>query len=234
MNDLSALPERAVRLVRDDASPSSIRPRPSRSPTVATADRARLAAALEDAHRRVPASGGASPGKARGAYLHKIADQLESRRDEIAQDHHARERQAPRPEPGRGGDGGGPPPVVRRGSPPGLRPRRAEPGRRQAAPGRQDADGRRRRDQPVELPAGARGAQGGARAGGRVHGRAEAGVADAGLRGAARRVRARRRRAARRVPGRRRARRRRSATSCCRTRCAARSRSPARPRSAGC
>jgi succinate-semialdehyde dehydrogenase/glutarate-semialdehyde dehydrogenase len=50
---------------------------------VAIADRARLAAALEDAHgafrqwRRLT-------GKARGAYLHAIADRLEARRDEIA------------------------------------------------------------------------------------------------------------------------------------------------------
>jgi succinate-semialdehyde dehydrogenase/glutarate-semialdehyde dehydrogenase len=51
---------------------------------VATTDRARLAQALDDAHhafqpwRRLT-------GKARGAYLHKVADQLETRRDEIAQ-----------------------------------------------------------------------------------------------------------------------------------------------------
>jgi succinate-semialdehyde dehydrogenase/glutarate-semialdehyde dehydrogenase len=50
---------------------------------VATADRARLAAALEDAHaafrqwRRLT-------GKARGAYLHAIADRIEARREEIA------------------------------------------------------------------------------------------------------------------------------------------------------
>jgi succinate-semialdehyde dehydrogenase/glutarate-semialdehyde dehydrogenase len=50
---------------------------------VATADRARLAAALEDAHtafrqwRRLT-------GKARGAFLHAIADRVEARRDEIA------------------------------------------------------------------------------------------------------------------------------------------------------
>ena len=50
---------------------------------ISTVDRARLASALEDAHgaflpwRRLT-------GKARGAYLHKIADQVESRRDEIA------------------------------------------------------------------------------------------------------------------------------------------------------
>jgi len=50
---------------------------------VAIADRARLAAALEDAHaafhqwRRLT-------GKARGAYLHAIADRVDARRDEIA------------------------------------------------------------------------------------------------------------------------------------------------------
>jgi len=51
---------------------------------VATVDRARLATALQDAHvaflqwRRLT-------GKARGAFLHKIADQMESRRGEIAE-----------------------------------------------------------------------------------------------------------------------------------------------------
>jgi len=50
---------------------------------VAIADRARLAAALEDAHaafrqwRRLT-------GKARGAYLHAVADRVDARRDEIA------------------------------------------------------------------------------------------------------------------------------------------------------
>ena len=50
---------------------------------VATADRARLATALDDAHaafrqwRRLT-------GKARGAFLHAVADQVEARRDEIA------------------------------------------------------------------------------------------------------------------------------------------------------
>lgn len=50
---------------------------------VATADRARLATALDDAHaafrqwRRLT-------GKARGAFLHAVADQVEVRRDEIA------------------------------------------------------------------------------------------------------------------------------------------------------
>ena len=132
------------------------------------------------------------------------------------------------------GDGGGPSPVVRRGGPPGLRPHRPEPGRRQAAPRHQDADGRRRRDQPLELPAGPGGAQGGAGPGGRVHGRAEA--------------RARRRRSApccwpsactpracRPASSRSSwARPRRSARNCCRIRCAGRSPSPAPPRSAGC
>ena len=52
--------------------------------TVATVDRSRLATALQDAHgaflqwRRLT-------GKARGAFLHKIADQMESRRGEIAE-----------------------------------------------------------------------------------------------------------------------------------------------------
>jgi len=51
---------------------------------VATVDRARLATALQDAHvaflqwRRLT-------GKARGTFLHKIADQMESRRGEIAE-----------------------------------------------------------------------------------------------------------------------------------------------------
>jgi len=50
---------------------------------IATTDRARLAAAIEDAHaafltwRRLT-------GRARGALLHKVADHVESRRDEIA------------------------------------------------------------------------------------------------------------------------------------------------------
>jgi succinate-semialdehyde dehydrogenase/glutarate-semialdehyde dehydrogenase len=50
---------------------------------VATADRARLAAALEDAHAAFRAWRRLT-GKARGAYLHAIADRVEARRDEIA------------------------------------------------------------------------------------------------------------------------------------------------------
>ena len=50
---------------------------------VATADRARLAAALEDAHAAFRAWRRLT-GKARGAYLHATADRIEARRDEIA------------------------------------------------------------------------------------------------------------------------------------------------------
>ncbi|MEI6669618.1 MAG: NAD-dependent succinate-semialdehyde dehydrogenase [Acidobacteriota bacterium] len=51
--------------------------------SIATIDRPRLALALEDAHRAF-LQWRRLTGKARGAYLHKVADQLESRRDEIA------------------------------------------------------------------------------------------------------------------------------------------------------
>ncbi len=47
------------------------------------ADRPRVAQALDDAHRASPAWR-ALPAKARGQYLHRIADQLEQRTDEIA------------------------------------------------------------------------------------------------------------------------------------------------------
>jgi succinate-semialdehyde dehydrogenase/glutarate-semialdehyde dehydrogenase len=50
---------------------------------VCTTDRARLSQALEDAHRAF-LQWRRLTGKARGAFLHKIADQLEARRDEIA------------------------------------------------------------------------------------------------------------------------------------------------------
>ena len=50
---------------------------------VATIDRARLAEALQDAHRAF-LQWRRLTGKARGAYLYRVADQLESRRDEIA------------------------------------------------------------------------------------------------------------------------------------------------------
>jgi succinate-semialdehyde dehydrogenase / glutarate-semialdehyde dehydrogenase len=50
---------------------------------VSTIDRARLAAALEDAHRAF-LGWRRQTGKARGAFLHKIADQVEFRRDELA------------------------------------------------------------------------------------------------------------------------------------------------------
>ena len=50
---------------------------------VSTSDRGRLAVALEDAHAAFPAWRQLT-GKARGAYLHAIADRVESRRDEIA------------------------------------------------------------------------------------------------------------------------------------------------------
>jgi succinate-semialdehyde dehydrogenase/glutarate-semialdehyde dehydrogenase len=50
---------------------------------VCTTDRARLSQALEDAHRAFQ-QWRRLTGKARGAFLHTIADQLESRRDEIA------------------------------------------------------------------------------------------------------------------------------------------------------
>jgi succinate-semialdehyde dehydrogenase/glutarate-semialdehyde dehydrogenase len=50
---------------------------------VCTTDRARLSLALEDAHRAF-LQWRRLTGKARGAFLHTIADQLESRRDEIA------------------------------------------------------------------------------------------------------------------------------------------------------
>jgi succinate-semialdehyde dehydrogenase/glutarate-semialdehyde dehydrogenase len=50
---------------------------------MATTDRPRLAAAIEDAHRAFLAWRRLT-GKARGAYLHAIADRVEARRDEIA------------------------------------------------------------------------------------------------------------------------------------------------------
>ncbi|MCK7479039.1 MAG: hypothetical protein M0C28_18010 [Candidatus Moduliflexus flocculans] len=200
MNDVSAVPERAVRLLRDDHRRRSTRRRPSRSrrsrrPTGRGSpwrSRTRTARSCR---------GGGSPGR---------PEAPTSTRSRTSSSPGA--TRSPGPSPSRTAS------RSRRArakwrwrsdhlrwfaeeAPPRLRPRRPEPGRRQAAPGHQDADGRRRRDQPVELPARARGAQGGARAGGRVHGRAQARDADAGLRGAAGRVRARRGRAPRRVPG---------------------------------
>ena len=75
------------------------------------------------------------------------------------------------------------------------------------------ADRRRRRDQPVQLPAQPRRPQGRARDRGRLPGGAQAGVADAAVGDRARRAAARRVRAARRAPQRRhRQRRARSAT----------------------
>ena len=133
---------------------------------------------------------------------------------------------------GRGRDDRRSPALVRRGGAPGLRPHGAEPGRRQAAPGDAPPVGVVGAIAPWNFPLvlAIRKVAPALAAGCPV--RAEAGQRDAAVRHRVRRVR-------RTPPGCPRAssrsssgRRRRSATRCWRTRSAARSPSPARPRSA--
>ena len=102
-----------------------------------------------------------------------------------------RERQTAGPEPGRDRHVRGPSAMVCRGRPARLWSGHSAAGRRQAQPGHQVADRRGGRHQPVEFPAGAGGAQSGARAGRRLPGGAQAGAADAAELHCFRRVRPR-------------------------------------------